>query len=52
MKTLITVLSLTALATSSVMAQTPKVKAIHGDAGDWSTLVAHPVGIEIERAPL
>ena len=34
MKTLITVLSLTALATSSVMAQTPKVKAIHGDAAN------------------
>ena len=34
MKTLITVLSLTALATTSVMAQTPKVKAVHRDAGN------------------
>ena len=33
-KTLITVLSLTALATTSVMAQTSKVKAIHRDAAN------------------
>jgi hypothetical protein len=33
MKTLITVLSLIALATT-VMAQTPKVKAVHRDAGN------------------
>jgi hypothetical protein len=34
MKTLITVLSLTAPATPSVMAQTSKVKAIHRDAAN------------------
>jgi type II secretory pathway component PulK len=34
MKTLITALSLTALATTSVMAQTSKVKAIHRDAAN------------------
>jgi hypothetical protein len=34
MKTLITVLSLTALATTSVMAQTPNVNAIHRDAAN------------------
>jgi hypothetical protein len=32
MKTLITVLSLVALATTSAMAQAPKVKAVHRDA--------------------
>jgi hypothetical protein len=34
MKTLITVLSLAALATTSAMAQPPKVKAIHRDAAN------------------
>jgi hypothetical protein len=34
MKTLITVLSLATLATTSAMAQAPKVKAIRGDAAN------------------